>query len=284
MSRLSKELIQQRFGRQLHDYRRHAVVQESMAERLAELTSKLAPSSEIERTLEIGAGSAGLTDALLSRIKVKQYFANDLVPESVDLVNAVTQQHKVKQLIFLTGDIEQLNLPQNLDLIVSGATVQWLDELHSFFRRMANALNDGGQLCFSSFGPENMHEIKELTQVGLTYHTLDELRALTEPWFDVEIMTEELHELEFPNPTAVLKHVSKTGVNGLNQTPWTRSQHHSFVERYQQNYSTDTGVQLTYHCLYCCLKKKVKTVQAEETLNPWEVSTETEEMEMAYGW
>jgi malonyl-CoA O-methyltransferase len=284
MSRLSKELIQQRFGRQLHDYRRHAVVQESMAERLAELTIKLAPSSEIERTLEIGAGSAGLTDALLSRVKVKQYFANDLVPESVDLVNAVTQQHKVKSLEFLTGDIEQLNLPQKLDLIISGATVQWLNDLHSFFRRMANALNDGGQLCFSSFGPENMCEIKELTQIGLNYHTLDELRALAEPWFDVEIMTEELHELEFSNPTTVLKHVSKTGVNGLNQTPWTRSQHRSFVERYQQNYSTDTGVQLTYHCLYCCLKKKVTAVQVEEALNPWDVSTKTEEMEMAYGW
>lgn len=284
MSRLSKELIQQRFGRQLHDYRRHAVVQESMAERLAELTSKIAPSSEIERTLEIGAGSAGLTHALLSRMKVKQYFANDLVPESVDLVNAVTQQHKVKSLEFLPGDIEQLHLPQNLDLIVSGATVQWLEDLHRFFERMAHALNDGGQLCFSSFGHHNMCEIKELTQIGLNYHTLDELRGLAAPWFDFEIMTEEFHELEFSNPTAVLKHVSKTGVNGLNQTPWTRSQHRSFVERYQQNYATDTGVQLTYHCLYCCLKKKETTAPVEKYLTPWDINAEAEEMEMAYGW
>jgi len=284
MSRLRKELIQQRFGRQLYDYRRHAVVQESMAERLAELTYKFAPTSEIERILEIGSGSAGLTDALLARLNAKEYFANDLVPESGKLVNTVAQQHQVESLEFLPGDIEQLHLPQNLDLIVSGATVQWLDDLHRFFKRMARVLNDGGQLCFSSFGPHNMCEIRELTQIGLNYHTLDELRELAAPWFDFEIMTEEFHELEFSNPTAVLKHVSKTGVNGLNQTPWTRSQHRSFVERYQQDYATNTGVQLTYHCLYCCLKKKETAVPVGKSINPWDVNVEAEEMEMAYGW
>ncbi len=98
MSRLRKELIQQRFGRQLYDYRRHAVVQESMAERLAELTYKFAPTSEIERILEIGSGSAGLTDALLARLNAKEYFANDLVPESGKLVNTVAQQHQVESL------------------------------------------------------------------------------------------------------------------------------------------------------------------------------------------
>lgn len=284
MSRLSKDLIQQRFGRQLHDYRRHAIVQESMAEHLANLTIRFSPSKEIERVFEIGAGSAGLTDALLSKLQVKNYFANDLVPESSKLVNAVTQRHKVETTEFIPGDIEQLNVPKNLDLIVSGATIQWLDDLGRFLKRMADALNDGGQLCFSSFGPDNMCEIKELTTVGLHYHTLDELRALAAPWFDVAILTEEIHELDFPNPSAVLKHVSKTGVNGLNQTPWTRSQHRSFVERYQQQYSTATGVQLTYHCLYCCLKKKVNTVPVEKTPNHWNTRTETEEMEMAYGW
>ncbi len=46
MSRLRKDLIQQRFRRQLYNYRRHAVVQESMAEHLAALTSRLCSSQK----------------------------------------------------------------------------------------------------------------------------------------------------------------------------------------------------------------------------------------------
>ncbi len=239
--------------------------------------------TKMERVFEIGAGSAGLTAALLAKLQVSHYFANDLVPESAELVEKVTRRHEVATTEFLAGDIEQLNIPQQLDLIISGATVQWLDDLRTFFKRTAAALTGGGRLCFSSFGPDNMQEIKTLTSIGLNYLNHDQLRTLAEPWFDVEVMTEEIHTLDFPTPAAVLKHISKTGVSGVNQSPWTRSQHRSFVERYLQHYSTAEGVQLTYHCLYCCLKKKA-IVTPNEQKQHWNDDEKDAELEIAHGW
>ncbi len=100
MSRLRKDLIQQRFRRQLYNYRRHAVVQESMAEHLAALTSRLCSSQKMERVFEIGAGSAGLTAALLAKLQVSHYFANDLVPESAELVERLLADMRLPRRSF----------------------------------------------------------------------------------------------------------------------------------------------------------------------------------------
>jgi malonyl-CoA O-methyltransferase len=256
MSRINKDLVRQRFGRRLHDYRDHAIVQERMAARLAELTAALCQGRTLNRVLEIGSGSAGLTEALLSRLRVASYFANDLVPESEDLVSAVARKHRMDASIFLPGDIERIDIPRELDLIVSGATVQWLTDLPDFFRRTAAALSDGALLCFSTFGPDNMAEIRQLTSVGLHYPGAEELRRLVEPRFDIERIADERHEILFPSPEMVLRHVGKTGVNGLDRNPWTRTRHRAFVDDYRLRFAAEKGVRLTYHCLYCCLRKK----------------------------
>lgn len=274
MSAINKDLIQQRFEKQLNCYRQHASVQEQMADKLARQIAALLPDDRIERLLEVGAGSAGLTEALLGQIRVDSYFANDLVAASAAPVESILQRHRVRQSDFLAGDIEQIGVPQNLDLIVSGATLQWLDDLRLFLKRMATALNPEGRLCFSSFGPDNMREIRQLTAVGLDYLSLDQLRQLIAPWFDIEYLSEERHTLDFDSPLAVLRHISKTGVSGWNRNPWTKSRQRSFVEAYKQSFASDNGVRLTYHCIYCCLRKKADEVTARKT----------GAMEMASGW
>lgn len=257
MSQLNKQRICQRFGRQLQDYRRHAFVQEAMAERLAAMVCADDGPQRIERVLEVGAGSAGLTEALLSRVAVGHYFANDLVPQSAELVADVVAQYDVAELDFIGGDIENCSaLPQELDLVVSGAALQWLDDLPTFFKRMATLLGPQGRLCFSSFGPDNMCEFRDLESVGLPYYSLAELQAMAQPWFETELMDEELQRVEFSSPQAVLRHISNTGVNGLSAKVWTKSRHRQFVERYRHSYPCGDGVQLTYHSVYCCLKKK----------------------------
>ncbi|MCD6527671.1 MAG: malonyl-ACP O-methyltransferase BioC [Desulfuromonas sp.] len=260
MSQLSKPLIRQRFGRQLQDYRKHAFVQQAMAERLADMISASAEHAAVERLFEVGAGSGGLTEALLLRIGVGHYYANDLVPESAELVAEVIKQHDVMAMDFIPGDIEDCTiLPQEIDLVVSGAALQWLDDLPAFFKRMATILGPQGRLCFSSFGPENMREFRELESVGLHYHSLAELKKMAELWFEMEAMLEEVQQVEFDGPQAVLRHVSNTGVNGLDGQSarvWTKSRHREFIERYRRAYSCGNGVYLTYHSLYCCMKKR----------------------------
>ncbi len=256
MQQLNKGLIRQRFGRQLHGYHRYAFIQRSMAEHLADMVLAALPSSEVGRLFEIGAGSGALTSALLERLRVGRYYANDLVPQSAAMLETVAALHGAAAADFLEGDIEALgSLPGNLDLIVSGATVQWLEDLPGFFRRMAGLLKPGGVLAFSTFGRDNMQEIRALESVGLHYHSLEEMRSMAGDAYDAVSMEEDLHQLDFAGPEAVLRHISRTGVNGIDRRTWTKSRHRAFIDRYRSTFPSGDGVHLTYHTLYCCFRK-----------------------------
>lgn len=261
MHMLNKRLVEKRFGRRLQCYREEAVVQRKMAGRLADMVVAALPRRHVSRVLEVGAGSGMLTRELLSRLSVQWYAANDLVPEAGRMVEAEAERSGTELSEFIAGDIESLtlDLPGDLDLIVSGATLQWLQDLPALFRRMAGLLKPGGVLAFSTFGPENMKEIRQLESVGLHYQTLDDLTRMASGWFDPVSEDVERHRLSFETPEAVLHHIRYTGVNGVDGgRPWTRGRYRAFIDRYYRSFPAVDGVRLTYHALYCCLRKRAE--------------------------
>ncbi|ACF44982.1 malonyl-ACP O-methyltransferase BioC [Pelodictyon phaeoclathratiforme] len=254
---IDKELVRERFCRTLGSYGSNAVVQKAMAGELAELICKQEPGFSFERVLEVGAGSGALMAELLHRRSVKAYYANDLVEESRISLQGVLDRFPVGEFHFLAGDIETLELlPFSLDLVASNATLQWLDDLDRFFGKISDHLRPGGMLAFSTFGPSNMREIASIEGVGLSYHTLRELELLASRYFDLVVSREEKIPMEFSSPEAMLHHIRKTGVNGLLRRSWTKSRYLHFIEEYRRRFSSENGVSLTYHPLYCCLKKR----------------------------
>jgi malonyl-CoA O-methyltransferase len=256
--KIDKQLVRERFGRSLTTYGTHAVMQKAMASELAEMICKESCSHSFERVLEVGSGSGALTAELLRRCSVKVYHANDLVTESRNCLEAVLADYPVKEFHFLAGDIESLEvLPQALDLVVSNATLQWLDDLDLFFRKAATLLRPGGMLAFSSFSTRNMQEISTIEGGGLSYYPLEELKNIAGRYFDFIAGKEDVVRMEFGSPEAVLHHMRQTGVNGLHRRTWTKSRYQHFLSRYRQSYSCESGVYLTYHPVYCYLKKKL---------------------------
>lgn len=252
-----KQLVCSRFGRALQTYRRSAVIQRRMAMTLVDMAGRAGAPDHLGRVLEVGAGSGILTSALLANRSVESYFANDLVPGSREFVMRAAEGASVGECRFLEGDIEQLDpLPDELDLIVSNATVQWLHDLRAFFSRMASALRPGGLLVFSTFGTGNMQEISSLEGVSLPYLAPVEIETLAGQDFDTVFLTEEERKLEFPSPEAVLRHIRETGVNGVAGRAWTRARYQQFLQRYRESFSTDAGVTLTYHPIYCCFRRR----------------------------
>jgi malonyl-CoA O-methyltransferase len=255
---IDKQLVRERFCRTLSSYGSNAVVQRAMAEKLSELICQQEPDGSFERVLEVGSGSGALMAELLSRCNVNTYYANDLVEESRSSLLGVLDRFPVGEFHFLAGDIESLNLlPSALDLVVSNATLQWLDDLDGFFSKISDHLRPGGMLAFTTFGPSNMREISAIEGVGLSYHTLGELELLAGRYFELTISHEEKSQMEFSSPEAVLHHIRQTGVNGLLRRSWTKSRYLHFIEEYRRRFSSENGVSLTYHPLYCGLKKRV---------------------------
>ncbi|NTU67785.1 MAG: malonyl-ACP O-methyltransferase BioC [Chlorobiaceae bacterium] len=252
-----KQLVCSRFGRSLHTYRRSAVVQGGMATRLVRLVGQAGTPAHLGRVLEVGAGSGLLTSALLVNHSAGTYFANDLVAGSREFVMQAFEGRAVGKGLFLEGDIERLDpLPGRLDLVVSNATVQWLHDLGAFFARMASSLQPGGLLAFSTFGPGNMLEIAALEGVSLAYRTPAEIGALAGEAFETICIEEEERRLEFASPEAVLRHIRQTGVNGVAGRAWTRERYQQFLQRYRDSFSSEGGVGLTYHPVYCCFRRR----------------------------
>lgn len=254
---IDKQLVRRRFGGSLNSYSNHAVVQKTMARELSEIICHSGPPPLFNRVLEVGSGSGSFMAELLRRSVVDTYYANDLAEESLQFLQGVLERFPVREFHFLAGDIETLQeLPSGLDLVASNATLQWLDDLDSFFGNMAARLRHGGMLAFSSFGTSTMQEISAIEGVGLAYYTLVELEKLAGKYFEVTLCREEMLRLQFSSPEDVLHHIRQTGVNGLVRRSWTKSRYRNFIEQYRQRFSCEEGVYLTYHPLYCCMKKR----------------------------
>lgn len=158
---------------------------------------------------------------------------------------------------FLPCDAETLDFPQGTDLITSCSTLQWFADTERFFARCHHFLSDGGILAFSTFGKKNMREIHTLTGHGLEYLSLDNLKVLLSPRFEILYAEEEIVSLPFGTPLEVLRHLKQTGVTGTEKKVWTRGRLQSFCDEYiRMCGNDDRSVSLTYHPIYVIARKR----------------------------
>ncbi len=239
--KLDKELIKKRFARSLKTYAEHALVQKAIAERLLFELSTIA-GDKFERIFEIGCGSGIMTRQIVKMFEYEKLYLNDLVDECAKLSS------KSPNTEFISGDIENIPvLPQNLDLIISNATFQWLDHLPKVLSQLAGILNPDGVLSFSTFGPLNACEITELTGKTLNYLSAPELKNAVGKHFEISCYHENIRKVHFEHPMDVLRHLQKTGVTAVSKQIWTKSDLQNFIKRYIESNETESGVSLTYH-------------------------------------
>lgn len=251
MPGLDKQLICERFRRSLESYDRSACVQNAMAERLLGRILGVWPAGKAGRGLEIGCGTGGLTRRLTASLPFRHLWLNDLVPD------CASRFADLSGTTFLAGDIEEIALPDELDLVASNAVFQWLDDLPWLLRRIRHALRPQGLLAFTTFGPDNLREIRQLAGSGLDYLPLAELSALVARDFTLLAAEETRAVLDFAEPREVLGHLKDTGVTatGRVQAAWTRPRLHDFSAGYQREYSLPDGrVSLTYHPIFILAK------------------------------
>ncbi len=251
---INKELVRQRFANACVTYNQHAVVQREMAYELVMLAKRYVPH-QLLKTTELGCGTGLLTHQIVQAFDVVEYVANDMVEEVMFSTLAILCDGGVKNCFFLPNDIEKMALPTVQNVIWSGAVIQWISDLKSFFERAAESLVDDGFLVVSSFLEANFHEIKTITGKGIEYKTLDCILALANDYFDVVEVKHYKRQLFFSSAAEVLRHMSFTGVNGVSSKSWTRSDLLQFEKTYL-NFKTEEGYPLTYHPVMMVFKKR----------------------------
>lgn len=234
---MNKNLIHDRFAKNLKNYNDHAKIQKRMAERLAAFVKNKNP----KKILEIGCGTGFLTETINKGVNFESYKAIDIVEECENYISKINSQIK-----FIKADVEDFIKTNNekFDLIISNATLQWVEDFEGVINNLKNFLNPEGELVISTFGNENFREIYHIIGKGLKYYSVSELNHL----FPNCIIEPEIHVMAFNTPKDVLKHLQLTGVNAIENISWTKKDLLKFENGYKNLCSKRPT--LTYNPIY----------------------------------
>jgi len=251
---MNKEAVKQGFTGCYDTYTTEAVVQQSIAQRLSALLDAHMDGIPTQ-AVEVGCGSGFLTEKVLERFPNATWLLNDIAPSSKGYVTDLAQRCNALNTTFELGDAECMDLPKDIDLFVSSSAVQWFADIDGFLKRLSEAMNDGGTVAISTFGPQNLEEVRALTGSGLSYLSFQELMVAVGKYFDIVECTQELSAIYFDEPVEVLRHIKQTGVNGAFRQCWTKGKLARFTEGYKMFHSIK-GYSLTYHPMYVVARKK----------------------------
>lgn len=221
------------------DYKKHAKVQDFMGLKLCEILKNLR-ISHFEKVFEFGCGRGELSKKLQNFITFDEYLKNDILDF----------KENSSILIFDMNEIAKQDLSkEKFDLIVSNATLQWLD-LKRIIPSLRDMLNQNGILLLSTFAEQNLKEIKQSTGFGLNYFSLNELEQIFKVYFNEVKITQELIKLSFDNALDVFRHLKLSGVNSLGFYPLNKGFLKEFEEKFQNK--------LTYHPVFILCKNDIK--------------------------
>ena len=249
---MNKRLITRRFARAAESYEQEATVQRRVALKMTSLLETHIRPGHGRRILEIGCGTGLFSRMLLDRLKPERMTLNDLCPEMSERLKDLLNEH----IHFEPGDAETYAFSGKYDLVASCSALQWFNAVEDFFARTCPLLLPDGILALGTFGGDNIKEITALTGKGLPYLSREELKNKLSSRYDVLYASEEKIHKTFNTPKEVLYHLKRTGVTGVEQQRWTKTDFLRFCNDYRTLYGNETEVTITYHHIYLIAKKR----------------------------
>lgn len=254
MNEIDKNIISGNFSRCIPDYNAHAHVQKIMAQKLENLIFDNFNFKE-DGILEAGCGTGFLTEILLKRKKMNI--------TAVDIADCFSCMKELStayntEINFVRNDIEEFIkvTRDTYSAFFSNAAFQWMHDMPSLFQNISAHLTTNGILAFSTFGPDNLFQLRNLTKIGLHYLSKGEIAEQLSDNYKIIHISEETQTIYFDTPFEVLKHFKETGTNYAKEKIMSKSEIEKFVYDYEAAFSENDKFPLTYNPMYFVAEKK----------------------------
>ncbi|NQT06874.1 MAG: methyltransferase domain-containing protein, partial [Candidatus Omnitrophica bacterium] len=149
---MEKNTIKKNFSRYAGRYDGFSGIQDRCAEYLIEKVDGV----HFNSILDIGCGTGNYTRHLRKKFPLADIKALDI---SSEMIRVARKKLEGKDIEFITGDAEELNLAGGFDLVSSNATFHWFTNLDATFLRYKDILNKNGEIIFTIFGPGTFCEL-----------------------------------------------------------------------------------------------------------------------------
>jgi malonyl-CoA O-methyltransferase len=242
---INKEYKRKSFNRAALTYDSYSTLQDIISCNLIDRlkTIKLDPLHILD--LGCGTGTNGLN---LRRKYKKSRIINYDFSENM-LKMARIKQKKIilgglNPYSYICADIEAIPLEENsLDLVWSSSTLQWCNDLDLVFNQVKKILKPRGLFIFSTFGPNTLNELREITEnlfnekKTSTFIDMNNIGNLLmhsgfiNPTLDVENLTVKYKEVE-----KLFKDIKSIGATNGNVSKNRGLSGRSFTKKIIDNY------------------------------------------------
>lgn len=243
---LDKELISRNFSQSAGNYEAHALLQKEMADELFARVMTLKPKN----ILDIGCGTGYLANRLAEKMPTATVKGLDIASGMIGVAN---NNYRSPNLSFLVGDGEELGANRQLfDLIVSNASLQWMDMARTLAGAAA-VLRAGGHFLFNTFGPGTLYELKASGFHVNEFLSVNRLLELADRRYKIVEIRSRTVQQRFHSAKELIRHLKEVGAHNPRSGP--RANILGSLKKYKEKYAAGTGVVASYEIIFGHLLK-----------------------------
>jgi malonyl-CoA O-methyltransferase len=195
--------------------------------------------------LDLGCGTGFLTGELLAHSSHETTIALDIALSMLQ-----TTQSKLADkcnIMYICADAEHLPITgQSIDSVFSNLALQWCRNLEAVFTDIKRALKPDGQLVFSTFGPQTLHELKSAwaavdnySHVNAFYNEAQLKQSLQQAGFKNSQIKSKLYTSRYDSVWTLMQELKHLGAHnmiaGRNKKITTKTAMQQMIAAYEKH-------------------------------------------------
>ncbi|OGT33382.1 MAG: malonyl-[acyl-carrier protein] O-methyltransferase BioC [Gammaproteobacteria bacterium RBG_16_51_14] len=155
---IDKQEMRQAFDAVADGYEEHAVLQNTVMQRVLERLDLI--NLQVRHILDLGSGTGTASRLLAQRYNKAQVIQLDVSTAMLRISRARGPRFFSRQG-YLCADAEMLPVAGSaVDLVFSSLMLQWCNDLDAAFAEAARVLRPGGLFIFATLGPDTLRELR----------------------------------------------------------------------------------------------------------------------------